>query len=144
MRLNSTSTLRVPKSRFYSAFFNPLRKTHQRKLENITQLPREILYTFHSKTKHSRVSFIQCQLCNRPCAFFWKFRLTLLSVLEARLEQADLLKKVSCTIHTTPRGSNFPRLSMPSRIWFKTATSTAMTPVSHSRPWITPTSPSCQ
>lgn len=64
-------------------------------------------------------------------------------VLEARLEQADLLKKVSnegdnILLHII----NFSRLSMLSRIWSRTAILTAMTPASRSKPWTTPTSPS--
>jgi hypothetical protein len=64
-------------------------------------------------------------------------------VLEARLEQADLLKKVSPHA-IDPSFADFLiviRLSILSRTWSKTATSTVMTPVSPSRLWTTPTLP---
>ncbi len=62
------------------------------------------------------------------------------TVLEARLEQADLLKKVRTRRFTTSiYCTNLSRSSMPSKILSRTVTSTAMTPVSPSKPWTTPT-----
>ena len=66
----------------------------------------------------------------------------LTQVLEARLEQANLLKKVAYPSSNASNSVNGSRLSMPSKTSCKTATSIATTQGSPSKPWTTPMSPS--
>jgi hypothetical protein len=109
---------------------------HKQNLSSVTNstlLPTS--YPNSDSAKYPRVSFIYSYLsaatANTPL------------VLEARLEQADLLKKVSSKQpYSFPCQSNIHRSSMLSKISFKTATSIAMTPALLSKPWTTLTLPS--
>ncbi len=123
------------------------------RLYSLAQSPRDLIKrreSRHSPPNPTRLNtFHRLTVCERflPLACSGKQQLIFAKeMLEARLEQANILKKVSYPAISRP--SNPPtdklhcRLSTPSRSSYKTATLTAMTPASHCRPWTTRMSPS--